>query len=120
MNYLNIRVIINGTLIYTLTKNKPVLIPVTHSHVSVVATDGFHITRPLQIAFHKSNTFHFKIVCAIDNDLFITGAVLLVLLFTVGLFSDILIFRLLSLVPIFYFLFYYYINRKDFLQIKAA
>ncbi|HVG14092.1 MAG TPA: hypothetical protein VM935_03995 [Chitinophagaceae bacterium] len=120
MNYLNIRVIINGNSIYTLSKNQPVIIPISQPDVSVVATDGFHITRPLSIAFHKSNTYHFKIVCAIDNDLFITGAVLLVLLFAVGLFSDILIFRLLSLVPIFYFLFYYYINRKEFLQIKAA
>lgn len=120
MNYLNIRVIVNGTLIYTLPKNNPVLITVQQPNISVVATDGFHITRPLAIAYHQSNTYHFTIACAIDNDLFITGAVLLVLLFAVGVFSEILIFRLLSVVPILYFLFHYYINRKDFLQIKAA
>lgn len=118
MNYLNIRVIINGKDIYTLPKNKPVLIPVYENHPTIVATDGFHITQPLVLAYDRSNAYHLKIVCAIDNNLLITGFVLLFIFSMVGLISDIAIFRFLSVIPILYFLFFYYIKRKEFLQIR--
>ncbi len=119
MNYLNIRIILNGKEIHTLPKNKPVLIVLSKNNANLVATDGFHITEPLELVYHSANTYHLKVVCAIDDNLLSTGAVLLVILFVVGIISDILFFRVLSFIPIFYFLFYYYVNKKNFLQLKA-
>lgn len=120
MDYLNIRVIVNGKNIYTLPKNKPIVINIAENHPKLVATDGFHITKPLELVYHKANTYHLKVECAIDNNLLVTGIVLLLIFSLVGLISDILLLRFLSFVPIFYFLFFYYINRKDFIRIKAA
>lgn len=120
MNFLNIRVIVNGRDIYTLPKNKPVLIPIVENHPKIVATDGFHITRPVQLEYSRPSTYYLKVVCAIDNNLLLTGVVLLLIFALVGLISDIFLFRLLSFVPVFYFLFFYYVNRKKFLQIRAV
>lgn len=120
MNFLNVRVIINGKEIYLLPKGKPVIIPVMENRPNIVATDGFHITKPMQINYKRSRTIHLEVVCAIDNNLLITGLVLLVIFSLVGLVSDIPLFRLASFLPILYFLFFYYLNRKKFIVIKQA
>ncbi len=118
MNYLNIRIIINGKEIHTLIKDKPVLIPLSQKNISLVATDGFHITKPLELEYQDARTYHLKVVCAIDDDLMYVGMVLILIFAIVGIVSDIALFRLVSFAPILYFLFYYYINRREFLQIK--
>lgn len=120
INFLNIRVIINGKDIYTLIPKKPVLISLDQTKVKLVATDGFHYTRTLELSYPFPQTYHVKIGCAIDNNLLITGVVLLVIFALVGLVSDLALLRLLSFVPILYFLFLYYINRKEFIQIKVS
>ena len=120
MNFLNVQVIINGKEIYTLPKEQPVLVAMSKNVVSLVATDGFHVTQPLELEYPGPKTYRLKVVCAIDDNLLLTGALLLLILFFVGIISDIFIFRLLSFGPILYFLFFYYLNRKTFLQIKAG
>ena len=119
LNFLNVRIVVNGKNIYTLPKNRPVVIKTAENRLKLVATDGFHITRPVELAYDKTNTLYLKVACVIDNNLFLTGLVLLLLLAVVGLISDIALFRFLSFVLIFYFLFYYYINRKDFLKLQV-
>jgi len=119
MNFLNIRVIVNGHDIYTLPIDKPVLISLYDKHAKLVATDGFHITKPLELSYHLPHTYHLKVVCAIDDNLLSVGILLLVVFSAVGLSSEILFLKLLSFFPIFYFLFLYYIKRKDFIQIKV-
>ena len=119
INFLNIRVIVNGNDIYTLIPQKPVLIPLAANNAKLVATDGFHYTKALELAFPFPKTYHVKVECAIDNNLLITGVVLLVILAFVGLVSDVVFLRLLSFVPILYFLFLYYINRKEFIKVRV-
>jgi hypothetical protein len=120
INFLNIRVVVDGKDIYNLVPDKPAIISVAKKKAQLVATDGFHITKPLQLSFPRPHTYHLKVVCAIDNNLLITAVVLLVLFSLVGFVSDIPILRFLSFIPIFYFLFLYYFNRKDFIRIKAG
>ncbi len=119
INFLNIRVIVNGKDIYTLVPQKPVLISLNEKSVKLVATDGFHYTKALELSFQFPQTYHLKIGCAIDNNLLITGVVLLVISALVGLISDLALLRLLSFVPIFYFLFLYYVNRREFIKIRV-
>ena len=120
INFLNIRVIVNGKDIYTLPPDMPVIIPLSEKKVKLVATDGFHITKPLELNYHLPHTYYLKVVCAIDNNLLLTGVVLLLLFSMVGLISEIPFLRALSFVPILYFLFIYYIKRKEFIQIKVC
>jgi hypothetical protein len=119
INFLNVRVIVNGKQIYTLPVDKPVIVSLTENKATFVATDGFHITKPLELTYPLPQTFYLNVVCAIDNNLLLTGFVLLVIFSLVGVVSDLFFLRMLSFFPILYFLFFYYINRKDFLQIKA-
>ena len=118
MNFLNIRVIVNGKDIYTLPPDKPVVILLQEKHAKLVATDGFHITKPLELSYHLPHTYYLKVVCAIDDNLLSVGIVLLLIFSAVGLISDILFLKWLSFFPIVYFLFFYYLNRKVFFAIS--
>jgi hypothetical protein len=120
LNILKVRVIVNGTHIYALSRERPVVIPLAQNYSELVASDGYHFTKPLEVAFHHMHTYHFKIVCAIDDNQIATGALMLVLFYMVGLISGVLLLKILSFLPILYFLYIYYINRKEFIQIRPA
>ena len=120
MNFLNVRLIVNGKNIYSLPKNKAVFIPLKENHLEVVATDGFHITSPLQLSFQKQSTLQLQVACAIDDNLLITGLTLLIIFSLVGLISDIFLFKILSFIPVFYFLFFYYVKRREFIRVVPS
>jgi hypothetical protein len=120
INFLNIRVIVNGKAIYTLPPDKPVVISLSENKAKLVATDGYHITKPLELSYHLPHTYYLKVICAIDNNLLITGVVLLIIFSLVGLISNIAFLQVLSFVPVLYFLFLYYINRREFIKIQIA
>src|SRR5688500_2259742 len=114
LNFLKVKVVVNDRLIYPLAKEQPVLIPLERSGSRIVATDGYHITPPLDVPFQQVACF--QVVCAIDNNRLIAGGVILVLFYLVGLTSGIWVLRLLSFLPIFYFLYRYYVDRRAFIQ----
>ena len=86
----------------------------------IVVTDGYHITKPMEVAYSQKRTYYFKVGCAIEDDQLLVGLIIMVLLYAMGATSGILFLQILSLIPIFYFLFLYYIKRKEFIQIRPA
>lgn len=86
----------------------------------IVLTDGFHITKPLEIVFHHIHTYYFRVACVIDNFQLAAGIAATIIIYLFGLLTGFFIIKLLSFFPILYFLFFFYIRRKDFLQIHAA
>jgi hypothetical protein len=120
LSFLRIRAIINGREIYSLTRNRPVTITVMENNPKVVITDGFHFTKPVELVYHHLDTYYFKVVCVIDNVQLLAGILLLLVLYMIGFLTGILAIKLASSLPIFYFLFFYYVNRKDFLQITPV
>ncbi len=120
LRYLKIRVIVNGSVIYPLEKGKPIVVPLLTQQSKIVVTDGFHFTRPMEVVYQQFNIYYYKVVCAIDDDQLVVGFILLALLYAAGLTSDILILKIMSFIPVLYFLFLYYINRKAFIQIRPA
>jgi hypothetical protein len=54
-----------------------------------------------------------------DDGQLIAGLSLTLFFFLVGLMTRWWIFPVISMAPIFYILFLYYINRKDFLSLRA-
>ena len=120
INFLNIRVIVNGKDIYTLPPDKPVIISLSENKAKLVATDGYHITKPLELSYHLPHTYYLKVICAIDNNLLGTGVVLLIIFSLVGLISNVAFLQVLSFVPVLYFLFLYYINRREFIKIQVG
>jgi len=86
----------------------------------VVVTDGFHITNPIELTYSTKHTRFFKIVCIIEDEQLLVGFVLTAILFAMGATSGIIFLQLLSIVPIFCFLFFYYIKRKEFIRIQPA
>jgi hypothetical protein len=120
LRYLKIRVIVNGNVIYPLEKGKPIVVPLPTKQSRIVVTDGFHFTKPMEVVYQQFNIYYCKVVYAIDDDQLIIGFMLLALLYAAGLTSDWLLLKIMSLIPVFYFLFIYYINRNAFIQIKPA
>ena len=117
LSFLKIRVVINGREIYPLSTTEPVEITVDRNNPKVVVTDGYHFTKPVELVYHHLDTYHFKVICAIDDIELIAGSVLLIVLYLLGFYTGTFILKLLSFLPIVYFLVCYYINRKEFIQI---
>lgn len=84
-----------------------------------MAADGYHIIRPIEINCNQQIT-NLKVECCIDNDTLIAGVIMLVFSSMVRVISEILVAKLMSFVPVLYFLFMYYINRKEFIKNEAA
>lgn len=120
LNFFNVRVVVNGNQIYQLDKERSVVIPVETNHPQLVVTDGFHYTRSVEVACSRLTTYYLKVVCAIDDNLIAVGLLLLGLFYFVGLVSGIVLLQIFSFLPIVYFLYYYYINRKEFIQVKLV
>ena len=120
MWFLKLRLIVNGTYIYSLAKNKPIVVSIPTNPSKIVVTDGFHITKPLEVTYSHRHTYYFKIVCGIENDQLLIGAIIGGLVYMMGTTSGMIILQLLSVAPIIYFLFLYYINRKEFIQIRPV
>ena len=110
----------NGHFIYALVRNKPVVIDMPTNPTKLVVTDGFHITAPLNVTYAKNYTRYFTIVCIIEDAQLIAGFVMILILYAMGFTSGIIFLQLLSVVPIFYFLFLYYIRKKDFIRIQSV
>jgi hypothetical protein len=113
-------VVINGHFIYALVKNKPVVIDMPTNPCKVVVTDGFHITTPVELTYSPKHTRFFTIVCVIEDAQLLFGFAIVAILYAMGTTSGIIFFQLLSIVPVLYFLFLYYINRKKFIQIRPV
>jgi hypothetical protein len=120
LSFLNIRIIVNGSQIYPVRHGQRVVISVDKNNPKIVVTDGYHFTKPLELVYHHLHTYYFKIVCAIDDTQLVAGFSILVVFYLLGFFTGFFALKLLSLFPILYFLFLYYINRKEFIQIQAV
>jgi hypothetical protein len=112
--------VVNGMHIYNLKKGKPVIVTMPTNPSKIVVTDGFHITAPIQITYTPQRTHYFKIACIVENDVLVGGAVLMTLLFFMGLSSGFLFLQLLSVTPVLYLLFLYYIRRREFIRITKS
>jgi hypothetical protein len=112
--------VVNGHYIYSLVKNRPVVIEMPTNPARLVVTDGFHITKPIELTYSTKHTRFFKIVCVIEDDQLLVGFIIIALLYAMGATSGMVLLQLLSMLPVFYFLFLYYINRKEFIQLRPA
>jgi len=115
-----IKVIINGKNIYSITKDEKLEITVDENNPRIVVTDGYHYTRPLELVYHQVHTYYFRVVCIIDNHQLAVGIAMIIICYLLGFATGFFVVKLFSFFPIVYFLFFYYINRKDFLQLRAA
>jgi hypothetical protein len=119
LRFLKLRLVVNDMNIYSLRQNKPVVVHLPENPSKVVVTDGYHITPPVKIPHLKKERHYYIVACAIENDALIGCGICMLLLFSMGASSDTLVLEILSLFPIAYILYLYYINRKEFIKIRA-
>ena len=120
LRFLRIRVIVNGRDIYPLKADEPVQIQVNENNPTLVISDGYHFTPPLELVYHHLHTYYFKVVCVIGDVQLLAAFLLVTVLFLTGFYTGFFVVQLLSFAPILYFLFFYYINRREFLQITPV
>jgi len=120
LSFLNIRVIVNEKEIYPVKQGQRIVISIEKNNPKIVVTDGYHFTQPLELVYHHLHVYYFKIICAIDDTQLLAGSGVLILFYLMGFVTCIFILKLASLFPVLYFLFLYYINRKEFIQIQAV
>jgi len=117
LSFLKIRAIVNGREIYPLVNTKPVVIPVQQNNPRVVITDGYHITKPLKLVYKDLPMYCFKVVCAISDKQLLAGFIVLSVLYLAGLQTGLLVLKVFSFIPVIYLLFFYYLNRKEFIKL---
>ena len=115
---MKLRVVINGHYIYNLVKNKPIVIDMPTNPTRMVVTDGFHITPPMDLTYTVRPVRYFTVACIVEDAQLLVGFILTLIIYFMGLTSGLLFLRVLSMVPIFYLLFIYYINQKEFIRIR--
>jgi hypothetical protein len=115
---LNLRVIVNRKEIYPLASTKPVIIETNEDSTKISVTDGFHFTPEIQLDFKRPSFYKLKVVCAINDDQLFLGLIILAAFYLLGFYTNILPFKILSFLPLIYFLVLYYLNRKKFIQVK--
>ena len=120
LSFLSVRIIVNNTDIYPLLHNSPVVIPVMISQSTIVATDGFHYTKPLKLKYDQPSYYRFRLTCAIDDLQLLGGGFFLVLLYLLGFWTGLLWLKLLSFGPIGWLLFTYYVNRHNFIRLVPS
>jgi len=120
LSFLKIRAIVNGREIYPLPANKPLVIDVNENNPKVVITDGYHHTRPVELVYHHLHTYYFHVTCAIGDFQMVFGLLFIFLFYLLALGTGFLAFKLICFFPVLYFLYIYYINRNEFIQLKAV
>ncbi|MBS1609862.1 MAG: hypothetical protein JSS70_14100 [Bacteroidetes bacterium] len=115
-----IKVIVNGNNIYSLTDKNKLIITLDENNPKIVITDGFHYTKPLELVFHHVHTYYFRVACIIENYQLAVGIAMIIICYLLGFATGFFLIKLFSFFPIIYFLFFYYINRNDFLQLQVA
>jgi hypothetical protein len=113
-------VVVNGKVIYPIPQDKPIEITIPTNPSKIVVTDGFHITQPFTVSNNYRQGNCYSIGCGIENDQLIVGLIIILLVYIMGAASGVWLFQLLSIVPILYFLFLYYIKKNKFIQIKQS
>ncbi len=117
LSFLKIRAIVNGKEIYPLLTTKPVAIPVMENNPRVVITDGYHITTPLKLVYKDIPVYCFMVVCAITDKQLLAGFFVLAVLYLSGLYTGLLVLKFFTFLPLIYLLFFYYLNRKEFIRL---
>lgn len=117
LSFLKIRAVVNGREIYPLLNTKPVVIPVLENNPRLVITDGYHISTPVKLVYKDMHTYCFRVVCAINDRQLYIGLGVLAALYLSGFWTNLLVLKVMSFIPIVYLLFFYYLNRRDFFRL---
>lgn len=119
LRFLKLRLVVNGMHIYNLRKNNPVFITMPANPSRIVVTDGFHITKPIELTY-RPQVVYFNVVCVVDNDVLVGVLVFMIMFFSMGATSGVMLLQIFSLLPVGYILFLYYIKRNEFIRIRRA
>jgi len=117
LSFLKIKVVVNGKEIFPLLTTKPVVIPVKENNPRIVVTDGYHYTTPLKLVYKDLPVYCFKVVCAISDWQLMIGFIVLAGLYLSGFYTGLLVLKVFSFFPLIYLVLFYYLNRREFLQL---
>ena len=117
LSFLKIRAVVNGTDIYPLADTKPIVIPVDENNPKIVVTDGFHYTKPLKLVYNEMPVYCFKVSCSISDRQLLWGFIVWCIFYLSGLYTDALVLKVFSFIPLIYLLFFYYLNREQFIRL---
>jgi hypothetical protein len=117
LSFGNVRVIVNNKDIYPLPNDAPVIIPVDINYPTLIVTDGFHFSKPLELIYNEPAYYKLKVESVISDLQLLGGFFLLALFYLAGFFTGIFIVKLVSFLPLLVFIFYYIFNRKRFIRL---
>ncbi|OLY92852.1 hypothetical protein SAMN05444008_11934 [Cnuella takakiae] len=118
LRFLDLRVVINERSIYPLLQQEALYIPSHQQVLTLVVTDGFHITPRLEVPLPAGKVCRLYVGCRIDNEQLLIGLLSTILFYCTALFSGWLWARVITLMPLLYGLYQYYFRRSQFLTVR--
>jgi len=115
-----VSIVLDGKDIYPLGNDQKLVIDIDHNNPVLVVTDGFHISRPLELVYHHLHTYYFRVECGVDDVQLACGFTISAMLLFLGFVTHWLVFPIVSSIPVIYVVAMYFLNRKDFLSLRAT
>jgi hypothetical protein len=119
LRLLKVRIVVDGKDIYYFEKGKPALLQLYHPNCSIIITDGFHYSKPFHINFQNKDHYRLRISSILDNGRLSFIIMLTAILFLLAFLNELSWIKFLSFIPVIVFLYFYYINRKNFFLLEA-
>ncbi|HMD01077.1 MAG TPA: hypothetical protein VKH37_13030 [Ferruginibacter sp.] len=94
------------------------IIPCIGSTRKIFVTNGFHSSRVVKVKCTPGIHFY-EVAGFIDNTQLLIGLVMVLIFFTVFIFTGSILFMIFANAPILIMLFLFYIKRKDFIQVHV-
>jgi hypothetical protein len=113
-----IQIVLDGKDIYPMGNREELVIHVDHNNPVLVVTDGYHISRPLELVYHHLNTYYFRVECGMDDGQLIIAAIIAGFFTMMGLVTHLVIYPIIAMLPVIYTMVQYYIRKKDFLNLR--
>jgi hypothetical protein len=106
-------------VIVELNHQQPVVVPATQEITSVVISNGYHLSRELELRFEHNKTYLYQVTCTIDDARLVTGILLSLLLFGLYILIGLIGLIIAANLPILYMLGVFYLDKRNFIQITA-
>jgi hypothetical protein len=118
LRVLKLYIVINDTHLYQLKEQEPLVIEEYHLPIKIMAENGFHFSKPLQLAKPKTDPVLIGIGCAADNGTLWGGVIFSALFFMIFFVTHFYAVLILANLPLFYLMYKIFWKPKEFITIE--
>lgn len=118
LRLLPLRMVVNGSDIYSLREKQPLIISTRHCPAQLVVSNGFHFSPPVQLDTLQQDKYALEVDCQIDDIRILSTVFVTILLFGFYWITGMRGMQVAANIPLLYLLWLFYFRRKQMLVIR--